>query len=142
MRTGRPTTPLVLSNQEHLYAHLYASTQSKEREDSSLPAPAASGPRSAGAATPVPSFSITYGKTAVTLGKEFGVPTRERRAFIDAYFDSLPQGAGARRRDRQGRAPHREGQDPLRKAALRPRDRLPEPDLGGGIRLINIEYSE
>jgi DNA polymerase-1 len=32
-------------------------------------------------------FSIVYGKTAFTLGKEFGVPTREAQAFIDNYFD-------------------------------------------------------
>ncbi|MGH9462184.1 MAG: DNA polymerase, partial [Vicinamibacteria bacterium] len=32
-------------------------------------------------------FSIVYGKTAFTLGKEFGVPTREAQAFIDSYFD-------------------------------------------------------
>jgi DNA polymerase-1 len=32
-------------------------------------------------------FSIIYGKTAFTLGKDLGVPTREAQAFIDAYFD-------------------------------------------------------
>lgn len=32
-------------------------------------------------------FSIIYGKTAFTLGKEFGVPTREAQRFIDNYFD-------------------------------------------------------
>ena len=32
-------------------------------------------------------FSIIYGKTAFTLGKEFGVPTRDAQAFIDNYFD-------------------------------------------------------
>jgi DNA polymerase-1 len=32
-------------------------------------------------------FSIVYGKTAFTLGKEFGVPTREAQAFIDSYFE-------------------------------------------------------
>jgi DNA polymerase-1 len=36
-------------------------------------------------------FSIIYGKTAFTLGKEFGVPTREAQAFIDAYFDRYPK---------------------------------------------------
>jgi len=36
-------------------------------------------------------FSIIYGKTAFTLGKEFGVPTREAQAFIDAYFDRYPR---------------------------------------------------
>ena len=32
-------------------------------------------------------FSVIYGKTAFTLGKEIGVSTREAKAFIDAYFD-------------------------------------------------------
>jgi DNA polymerase-1 len=36
-------------------------------------------------------FSIIYGKTAFTLGKEFGVPTREAQAFIDAYLDRYPK---------------------------------------------------
>ena len=36
-------------------------------------------------------FSIIYGKTAYTLGKEFGIPTREAQAFIDAYFDRYPK---------------------------------------------------
>jgi DNA polymerase-1 len=36
-------------------------------------------------------FSIIYGKTAFTLGKEFGVPTREAQAFIDNYFDRYPK---------------------------------------------------
>ncbi len=36
-------------------------------------------------------FSIIYGKTAFTLGKEFGVPTREAQAFIDAYLDRYPR---------------------------------------------------
>jgi DNA polymerase-1 len=36
-------------------------------------------------------FSIVYGKTAFTLGKEFGVPTREAQAFIDGYFDRYPK---------------------------------------------------
>ncbi|MGH9337005.1 MAG: DNA polymerase, partial [Vicinamibacteria bacterium] len=36
-------------------------------------------------------FSIIYGKTAFTLGKEFGVPTREAQAFIDAYLNRYPR---------------------------------------------------
>ncbi|HXV61891.1 MAG TPA: DNA polymerase I [Vicinamibacteria bacterium] len=36
-------------------------------------------------------FSIIYGKTAFTLGKEFGVSTREAQAFIDAYLDRYPR---------------------------------------------------
>jgi DNA polymerase-1 len=36
-------------------------------------------------------FSIIYGKTAFTLGKDLGVPTREAQAFIDAYFDRHPK---------------------------------------------------
>jgi len=36
-------------------------------------------------------FSIIYGKTAFTLGKDFGIPTREAQAFIDAYFDRYPK---------------------------------------------------
>ncbi len=36
-------------------------------------------------------FSIIYGKTAFTLGKEFGVPTREAQVFIDNYFDRYPR---------------------------------------------------
>jgi DNA polymerase-1 len=36
-------------------------------------------------------FSIIYGKSAFTLGKEFGVPTREAQAFIDAYLDRYPK---------------------------------------------------
>jgi DNA polymerase-1 len=32
-------------------------------------------------------FSIIYGKTAFTLGKEFGVSTREAQAFINSYFE-------------------------------------------------------
>jgi DNA polymerase-1 len=36
-------------------------------------------------------FSIIYGKTAFTLGKEFGVPTREAQVFIDSYFDRYPR---------------------------------------------------
>jgi DNA polymerase-1 len=36
-------------------------------------------------------FSIIYGKTAYTLGKEFGVSTREAQAFIDAYLDRYPK---------------------------------------------------
>ena len=36
-------------------------------------------------------FSIIYGKTAFTLGKEFGVPTREAQVFIDNYFDRYPK---------------------------------------------------
>lgn len=36
-------------------------------------------------------FSIIYGKTAFTLGKEFGVSTREAQAFIDSYFDRYPK---------------------------------------------------
>ncbi len=32
-------------------------------------------------------FSIIYGKTAFTLGREIGVPTGEAAAFIDAYFE-------------------------------------------------------
>jgi DNA polymerase I len=36
-------------------------------------------------------FSIIYGKTAFTLGKEFGVPTREAQDFIDNYFDRYPK---------------------------------------------------
>jgi DNA polymerase-1 len=36
-------------------------------------------------------FSIIYGKTAFTLGKEFGVSTREAQAFIDAYLDRYPK---------------------------------------------------
>jgi DNA polymerase-1 len=36
-------------------------------------------------------FSIIYGKTAFTLGKEFSVPTREAQAFIDNYFDRYPK---------------------------------------------------
>ena len=39
-------------------------------------------------------FSIIYGKTAFTLGKEFGVPTREAQVFIDSYFDRYPTGSG------------------------------------------------
>jgi len=36
-------------------------------------------------------FSIIYGKTAFTLGKEFGVPTRQAQAFIDSYFERYPK---------------------------------------------------
>ena len=36
-------------------------------------------------------FSIIYGKTAFTLGKDFGIPTREAQAFIDAYLDRYPK---------------------------------------------------
>jgi DNA polymerase-1 len=36
-------------------------------------------------------FSIIYGKTAFTLGKDLGVPTREAQAFIDAYFERHPK---------------------------------------------------
>ena len=36
-------------------------------------------------------FSIIYGKTAFTLGKDFGIPTREAQAFIDSYFDRYPK---------------------------------------------------
>jgi len=36
-------------------------------------------------------FSIIYGKTAYTLGKDFGIPTREAQAFIDSYFDRYPK---------------------------------------------------
>jgi DNA polymerase-1 len=36
-------------------------------------------------------FSIIYGKTAYTLGKDFGVPTREAQAFIDSYFERYPR---------------------------------------------------
>jgi DNA polymerase-1 len=36
-------------------------------------------------------FSIIYGKTAFTLGKEFGVSTREAQAFIDSYFERYPR---------------------------------------------------
>ena len=36
-------------------------------------------------------FSIIYGKTAYTLGKDFGVPTREAQAFIDSYFERYPK---------------------------------------------------
>ncbi|MFQ5792145.1 MAG: DNA polymerase I, partial [Acidobacteriota bacterium] len=36
-------------------------------------------------------FSIVYGKTAFTLSKEFGVPTREAQAFIDSYFERYPK---------------------------------------------------
>jgi DNA polymerase-1 len=36
-------------------------------------------------------FSIIYGKTAFTLGKDFGIPTREAQAFIDSYFDRYPR---------------------------------------------------
>src|SRR3970040_1742623 len=36
-------------------------------------------------------FSIIYGKTAFTLGKEFGVSNREAQAFIDNYFDRYPK---------------------------------------------------
>jgi len=36
-------------------------------------------------------FSIIYGKTAFTLGKDFGIPTREAQAFIDAYFERYPK---------------------------------------------------
>lgn len=36
-------------------------------------------------------FSIIYGKTAYTLGKDFGIPTREAQAFIDNYFDRYPK---------------------------------------------------
>ncbi len=36
-------------------------------------------------------FSIIYGKTAFTLGKEFGVPTRDAQTFIDNYFDRYPR---------------------------------------------------
>ena len=32
-------------------------------------------------------FSVIYGKTAFTLGKEIGVSTGEAREFIEAYFD-------------------------------------------------------
>ena len=36
-------------------------------------------------------FSIIYGKTAYTLGKDFGIPTREAQAFIDSYFERYPK---------------------------------------------------
>ncbi len=36
-------------------------------------------------------FSIIYGKTAYTLGKDFGIPTREAQAFIDSYFERYPR---------------------------------------------------
>jgi DNA polymerase-1 len=36
-------------------------------------------------------FSIIYGKTAFTLGKDLGVSTREAQAFIDAYFERHPK---------------------------------------------------
>ena len=35
-------------------------------------------------------FSIIYGKTAFTLGKDLGITTREAQAFIDAYFEGHP----------------------------------------------------
>ncbi len=35
-------------------------------------------------------FSIIYGKTAFTLGKDLGITTREAQAFIDAYFERHP----------------------------------------------------
>ena len=36
-------------------------------------------------------FSIIYGKTAYTLGKDFAIPTREAQAFIDSYFERYPK---------------------------------------------------
>jgi DNA polymerase-1 len=36
-------------------------------------------------------FSIIYGKTAFTLGKDLGVPTRDAQRFIDDYFENHPQ---------------------------------------------------
>jgi DNA polymerase-1 len=36
-------------------------------------------------------FSIIYGKTAFTLGKDLGVTTREAQVFIDAYFERHPK---------------------------------------------------
>ena len=36
-------------------------------------------------------FSIIYGKTAHTLGEDFGVSTREAQAFIDSYFERYPK---------------------------------------------------
>jgi DNA polymerase-1 len=36
-------------------------------------------------------FSIIYGKTAYTLAKDFGIPTREAQAFIDSYFERYPK---------------------------------------------------
>ena len=39
----------------------------------------------------ITNFSIIYGKTAFTLGKDFGVPTREAQAFIDSYFERYPK---------------------------------------------------
>lgn len=36
-------------------------------------------------------FSIIYGKTAYTLGKDFSIPTREAQAFIDSYFERYPK---------------------------------------------------
>jgi DNA polymerase-1 len=36
-------------------------------------------------------FSIIYGKTAFTLGKDLGVSHREAQAFIDAYFEQHPK---------------------------------------------------
>ena len=36
-------------------------------------------------------FSIIYGKTAFTLGKDFGIPTREAEAFIESYFERYPR---------------------------------------------------
>ena len=36
-------------------------------------------------------FSIIYGKTAYTLGKDFGIPTRDAQAFIDSYFEQYPK---------------------------------------------------
>ena len=36
-------------------------------------------------------FSIIYGKTAYTLGEDFGIPTREAKSFIDSYFERYPK---------------------------------------------------
>ncbi len=36
-------------------------------------------------------FSIIYGKTAYTLGRDFGIPTREAQEFIDRYFHRYPK---------------------------------------------------
>jgi DNA polymerase-1 len=36
-------------------------------------------------------FSILYGKTAFTLGKDLGVRTRDAQQFIDDYFDRHPK---------------------------------------------------
>ena len=72
-------------------------------------------------------FSIIYGKTAFTLGKDFGIPTTGGGGVHRKLFRALSENSRAPRHNRPGCAPNRQSADALRASALRTGDWLPQP---------------